>query len=126
METLWLFAIGLGAGVISGMGIGGGILLIPMLTLMLGMDQKVAQGINLLYFIPTAISALLVHHKSKQIQWRQAIPMMVTGGMGAGAGALLAMNCPVFLLRKLFSLFLLLVALYEIKLAFAKKSSGIK
>ena len=61
--TDWLlpFLCGLGAAVISAWGVGGGTLLLLVMTLFLGVDQRTAQGINLLFFLPTAISALLCH-----------------------------------------------------------------
>lgn len=61
--TDWLlpFLCGLGAAVISAWGVGGGTLLLLVMTLFLGVDQRMAQGINLLFFLPTAISALLCH-----------------------------------------------------------------
>ena len=58
---IYLILAGLVSGIISGMGIGGGIILIPILTIFLGFDQKVAQGITLLYFIPTAIFSLIIN-----------------------------------------------------------------
>ena len=56
--TDWLlpFLCGLGAAVISAWGVGGGTLLLLVMTLFLGVDQRMAQGINLLFFLPTAIS----------------------------------------------------------------------
>lgn len=58
----WLLYIVAGAvsGVLSGMGIGGGVLLIPALVLLGGVAQHSAQGINLLYFLPTAMGALWI------------------------------------------------------------------
>lgn len=57
--------IGFLSGIISGMGIGGGAILIPALILTYGIEQKLAQGINLVYFLPTAVIALIVHIKKK-------------------------------------------------------------
>ena len=51
-----LILIGLISGIISGMGIGGGTILIPALTIILSMEQNTAQAINLIYFIPTAVT----------------------------------------------------------------------
>lgn len=52
MRELLLFVIGAAAGVISGMGMGGGTLLIPALTLLMGIPQRQAQGVNMLSFLP--------------------------------------------------------------------------
>ena len=57
--------VGFFSGIISGMGIGGGTILIPAITILWGVDQKVAQITNLIYFIPTASIALILHIKNK-------------------------------------------------------------
>ena len=63
-----LILIGLISGIISGMGIGGGTILIPALTIILNMEQKTAQAINLIYFIPTAVTAVITHLKANNIE----------------------------------------------------------
>ncbi|MGN0134608.1 MAG: TSUP family transporter, partial [Anaerotignum sp.] len=62
-------AIGFFSGIISGMGIGGGTILIPALLFLTGIDQHQAQGVNLIYFIPTAITALITHQKKGNLSW---------------------------------------------------------
>ena len=62
-----LITTGFLSGIIGGMGIGGGTILIPIMTIFLGFDQKTAQAVNLIYFIPTAITALTIHVKNRQI-----------------------------------------------------------
>ena len=74
---------GFAAGIISGMGIGGGTILIPALSIFLSIDQHTAQGVNLLYFIPTAAVALFVHIKNKSIDYKIAIPIIISGIAGA-------------------------------------------
>ena len=64
-----MIVAGLLAGVVSGMGIGGGSLLIIVLVSFFGVEQILAQGINLLYFLPTAAAAIVIHIKNKQIDW---------------------------------------------------------
>ena len=70
------------SGIIGGMGIGGGAILIPVLTVLLGIGQKQAQCANLIYFIPTAIAALSVHIKKKSVDFkvRSTIKLWVTLG----------------------------------------------
>ena len=80
--TDWLipFLCGLGAAVISAWGVGGGTLLLLVMTLFLDIDQRTAQGINLLFFLPTAVSALLCHAKSGYLDkptLKAAIPAAV-------------------------------------------------
>ncbi len=111
---------GLFSGVISGMGIGGGTILIPALTLLLKTNQHIAQGVNLLYFIPTAIVALLIHKKNDALDFKIAIPVILTGILGAAVGSFIALKINPDLLRKLFGGFLFLMGGYEIYKGYKK------
>ncbi len=106
--------IGLFSGVISGMGIGGGAILIPILILLTQMNQQTAQGINLLYFLPTAVAALIIHCKNKAVEWKCALSIGLSGVVGALLGSWVAVGLHSDLLRKLFGWFLLLTGIYEI------------
>lgn len=108
-----LISAGAAAGIISGMGIGGGTVLIPILTIFLGISQHTAQGINLLYFIPTAVVALVIHFKNKNVDIKTALAFMLLGIAGAAAGSVLAGNINSLVLRKIFGVFLLFMGLYE-------------
>ena len=114
MNWLWYVLVGLLAGVISGMGIGGGAILIPALTIFLGLGQQQAQHINLLYFIPTAILAIRIHKKNGNIEKSGLLPLILWGALGAVTGALIAVRIDANYLRKGFAIFLLLMAVYEI------------
>lgn len=74
MRELLLFVIGAVAGVISGMGMGGGTLLIPALTLLMGIPQRQAQGVNMLSFLPAAAVALYIHKKREGWSLKAACP----------------------------------------------------
>ncbi len=102
------------SGIISGMGIGGGVILIPLLALFLHMEQQPAQGINLFYFLPTAIAALVIHIKNKQIAFRPALTLMACAIPGAIAGGWIAVTIAPGMLRKLFAVFLLLMGIHEL------------
>ena len=111
--TDWLlpFLCGLGAAVISAWGVGGGTLLLLVMTLFLGVDQRTAQGINLLFFLPTAISALLCHWREGYLDvptWKAAVPVAVPAAL---AGAWIATAVDVDLLRRPFGIYLLLSGL---------------
>ena len=106
--------IGILSGIISGMGIGGGAILIPALILLNGIDQKLAQGINLVYFLPTAIFSLIVHIKNKNVVFKTAIIIAICGAFGAVIGSLIAMKLDNSLLRRLFGIFLGLIGIREI------------
>jgi hypothetical protein len=118
--TLYLIT-GLLAGIVSGMGIGGGALLIPMLGIALGMGQREAQHINLLYFIPTAAVAVFAHAKQDSIEKKGLTKLILFGLAGAAVGAFLAFRLDAEWLRRGFGLFLLGIGLYEF---FRKEGSG--
>ena len=107
------FLIGLASGIISGMGIRGGTILIPALAVLVGVDQHIAQSVNLLFFIPTAIIALTVHVKNKRIDLKMALPIIFFGVIGAFFGSRLAVALPGTSLRKWFGFFLLAMGIYE-------------
>ena len=112
---------GLICGVLSGFGIGGGSLLMVWLTALLSMDQRTAQGINLLYFLPTAVCALLFHIKNRLIRWDIVLPAALAGAAAAALTAWLGTKLDTSLLRRLFGGFLLLVGLRELFYPRAKK-----
>ena len=111
---MWVALAGFCAGIISGMGIGGGTILIPALLFLTDITQQQAQGINLVYFIPTAVTALITHQKKGNLDWKTAKPLALYGFIGAAAGAFLAVSMESELLRKIFGGFLFLMGLSEI------------
>ena len=104
-------------GAIGGMGMGGGIVLIPVLTLLLGESQHTAQGLNLAAFLPMSAFALFSHFRNKRIHLRLALSMAAFGILGAVVGALLAGISHENLLKKCFGAFLLILALLRIRRA---------
>ncbi|MBQ7777838.1 MAG: TSUP family transporter [Oscillibacter sp.] len=99
---------GFGCGIISAWGVGGGTLLLLVMTLVLGVDQRTAQGINLLFFLPTALSALLCHIRSGFVDKPTLKAAAVPAVLLALAGAWAATALDVELLRKPFGVYLLL------------------
>lgn len=112
----WLIALGAGlfCGIFSGLGIGGGTLLMVWMTAVAGIAQKTAQGINLLYFLPTAACSLIFHIKNRLIRWRIVLPAAIAGSLTAVGAAFLANTMETELLRKLFGGFLIFVGLREL------------
>ena len=106
--------IGIFSGVFSGIGMGGGTILIFLLTTFIGLEQHIAQATNLIYFIPTAISAIIVNFKNKNIDTKLAIFVSIGGALGAIIGANISVNIDVQKLRKLFGIFLLTIVIHEI------------
>ena len=93
---------------------GGGTILILLLSMFIKLDQHVAQATNLVFFIPTAIASIIVNMKNKNIQWKEAILIVVAGSIGATISAQIGSKMNVTNLRKLFGVFLLIIAIYEI------------
>lgn len=112
----WLISVLAGAatGILSGFGVGGGTLLLIYLTSFAGMEQTLAQGINLLYFLPAAATALPAHVKNGYIQKKTAIPAICTGLACTALAAWAATAIDVELLRKFFGVFLLYVGISEL------------
>jgi len=106
--------IGVVSGVISGMGLGGGAVLIPALTLLLAATQQTAQSLNLLVFIPTATVALVVHVRNGNIERGFLVRMILAGLVFAAIGSLIAINLDSGLLKRIFGGFLLVVGVSEL------------
>lgn len=102
------------SGIISGMGIGGGMLLIPMLTIFMHVSQHQAQSINLYYFLPTAAAALIIHLKNKNIEYKKTLFIILSGIPCSMLGAYAALHMPSELLRRLFGIFLGIFGIIEV------------
>lgn len=102
------------SGIVSGMGIGGGTILIPALTIFLKAPQHIAQSVNLLSFIPTAIVAIISHIKQGNIEKKITFKLILCGVLGAIIGSYFAVKLPGNVLRRLFGGFLLAMGIYEV------------
>jgi hypothetical protein len=111
-EMSFYLYLGAGAlgGLLGGMGMGGGTVLIPLLTLLLGVEQRVAQLTNLLAFLPMACVSLWIHQKNGLVQKDNLLLLMITAGVSAVLGSVLAFAVTAEVLKKLFGAFLLLLA----------------
>lgn len=101
-------------GLLSGLGTGGGSLLILWLTMVLGMDQLQARSINLLFFIPSALIACLFRWKQGKLNWQKILPAMIAGCVSAGVFSWLGSLLDLYWLRKLFGVLLLVTGLREL------------
>ena len=110
--------IGFFSGILSGMGVGGGMLLIPALRIFLDINQQSAQRINLFCFIPSALCALIVHIKKKNIDFRSALPIIITGVPFSLLGAFICVNISSKLLGRLFGIFIFIFGIREIVTGF--------
>ena len=102
------------SGIISGIGMGGGTVLIFLLTTFSGVSQHMAQGANLIFFIPTCIVSIFINLKNKNIDIKTAVVVIISGIIGAIIGAKLSFIINAKNLKKYFGIFLLLITIFEI------------
>jgi|GEM_PF-82624 len=114
VSALFVCAAGFLAGAAGALGLGGGGFLLLYLTLFENIGQFKAQGINLLFFIPCAVVALIIHVKNRLIEWRIVWRMALTGAMGAGIGLWLGHICGAGLVAAIFAWCLLLLGVIEL------------
>lgn len=93
---------------------GGGTILIFLLTFFMEIEQHISQATNLIFFIPTSLVAIIVNWKNKNIDIKLAIIISVFGILGAIIGANISIHTDVQILKKCFGIFLAIVALNEI------------
>ena len=105
--------MGLVAGIIGGMGMGGGTILILLLSIFSNIEQHIAQGINVIFFVPTAIAAIFILIKNKNVRFKIGIPICLWGLLGAFIGATVSSKMEVGNLRKCFGFFLIIIAFYQ-------------
>lgn len=112
----WILALAVGAatGVLSGFGVGGGTLLLVYMTAFAGVEQRLAQGINLLYFLPAGLMALPAHVKNGYVEKRALFPAIAAGLVCAALAAWAATAVDVALLKKFFGGFLIVVGAAEL------------
>ena len=124
--TVILYAVlGFASGIFGGLGMGGGTLLIPLLTIFLGLDQKLCQGINLVSFLVMALFSLIIHYKNGFIETKGIFYIIVSGLVFSLGGALLAGIIPSNILRISFGVFLCILSVIEfIKVLRSKKKSS--
>lgn len=119
-----IILIGFFAGIIGGMGMGGGTILIPALILFANINPKIAQSINLLSSIPMTIAALYIHIKRKNVDFQLVLPIVLFGIVGAFFGSTLAEYLSSDILRKFFGVFLLIIGIFEIQKGYKFKKDA--
>ena len=101
-------------GFLTGLGVGGGSLLIIWLTAVLGMDPGIARGINLLFFLPGAFIALCFRRKQGAVQWDHILPPAVAGCIAAAVFSWLSTVLDMEILKKLFGGILIAAGIREL------------
>lgn len=108
------------SGLFASLGLGGGMILITCLLLFTDVSQLIAQGINLVFFVPIAILSLILHSRNGLVKWKKIIPVIVTGIISASIFGIIASKISEIHLKKFFAIFLIAAGIKEL----ATKSSN--
>ncbi len=110
----WNILAGLIGGIIGGMGMGGGTLTIPILTIFLSYSQLSAQGINLIAFLPMSLVALTIHIKNHLVAFKQTWLLALVGSVFSLIGAIIANHIQNIVLKRLFAIFLIGLGIWQL------------
>ncbi len=113
VKIILLVISGIAAGVLGGMGMGGGTILIPILTIFFDIEQKQAQAINLVAFIPMAIVSLFVHIKNKRVEKDGILWIIVPAAALSLGGSFVAQLTDGEVLKRIFGGFLLILSVAQ-------------
>ena len=105
--------IGVVSGILGGMGMGGGALMVPLMSWALSVGQHEVQGLNLVAFLPAALVATVIHWKKKRFEKKQVFVFCAWALFGAAAGAVSAQMTDATLLRRAFGVFLFLLGIWQ-------------
>ena len=106
--------LGAGLGFLSGLGVGGGSLLVLWLTVVMGTPPETTRNINLLFFLPTALIALYFRKKQGLIKWKPLLPAIAAGCFAAASGSCLSAMLDTGLLKKAFGILLIITGIREL------------
>lgn len=109
------FLVGAVLGFLSGLGVGGGSLLLLWMTLVLGQPQQTARVMNLMFFVPCALIATLLRWKQSRVDWHLVIPAVLAGLLGALLGNFLGPRLDVELLKRAFGVLFILCGIRELR-----------
>ena len=130
MNFVWFLLIAILSGLFAGMGMGGGTFLIPLVTLLMNVEQEVAQCINLLVFIPMAVVDIIIYLKKKYIDYKKWWIISVPAVIISTLGALVAFKLPGNVLKIIFGSFISLIGIVQIVVLIVKfikqKSKDVK
>ena len=111
-----IFSIFVGAalGILAGLGVGGGSLLMLWLTMVLGIDHMDARTINLLFFLPCALTATLIRSRQGVIRLKELLPAIIAGCITTVAGTFLSNQMQLEWIKKLFGGLLIITGIREL------------
>lgn len=114
IKILIFVAVGVAGGLIGGMGMGGGTLTIPLLTLLTSTSQHVAQAVNLIAFIPMSVASLIVHIKNGLVEKKFILPVAIPAVTASVLASLLSKRVKGELLSRFFGWFLVALGLWQL------------
>ncbi len=120
MTIFWCIFSGFLSGIFGGMGMGGGTLLIPILSIFLGFEQKLCQGINLMSFLLMALVSIYIHRKSNLIVLKGVFWIIIPGVVFSVFGAFLMSFFSTNILKICFGCFLIVLAISDFFKVFKK------
>ncbi len=120
MNIIALLA-GLFSGIAGSMGLGGGAVLIIYLTLFTSTDRLTVGGINLIFFIPISLLAVIIYALKGQIRWKTVLSLALFGILGAVLGIWLSNIIGSKIIGKIFGALLIIMGLKEVLFGIAKK-----
>lgn len=123
MSFIVFLLCGIAGGILGGMGMGGGTLLIPLLTAVCGVRQSAAQGVNLLCFLPMSLIALCVHAKSGLLKKEGLAFLTAPALLFSAAFSVAAAYLPDAALSKGFGLFLIALSFFQFASALKMKKA---
>lgn len=109
-----ILIVGTVLGFLSGLGVGGGSLLMLWLTLVVGMEYPAARTLNLLFFLPSAIVATLFRWKQSKLPWKKILLAAAVGCVCSGIFAWVSRQIDIEALKKLFGVLLLITGVREL------------
>lgn len=113
MRFLIYLLAGIAGGLLGGMGMGGGTVLIPILTIFCGVEQHLAQSVNLLSFLPMAIFSLKVHFANGLVDTKGILWLIVPAVLLSALGGFFVKDLSGRFLRAAFGIFLCLLSLWQ-------------
>lgn len=121
MNFLWFTLIAILSGIFAGMGMGGGTFLIPLITLLMNVEQNIAQCVNLLVFVPMAIITIIIYAKQKLIDFKSWWLVSVPACLVSTIGVLVSVNLSGMVMKIIFGSFIAIIGVVQIIVMIIKK-----
>ncbi len=112
------FLSGIVSGILGGMGMGGGTLLIPVLSLVFSVEQQIAQSSNLISFLPMSLFSLKIHYSNGLIKFKDTAYIIIPAVLSCVIFSVLAVNAEGEILKRAFGIFLCALSLFSFYGAF--------